>query len=387
MSKKNLWSSFGTSIFTQMTQLAMQYDAINLAQGFPNFDGPQEIKNAVKEALDQNFNQYAPSTGLPQLREALATRFNAQTKLDFCWQTETTVFSGATEALFCTFSALFDEGDEILTFAPYFDCYPAGAFAVKAKLVDIPLETSEWTFDPDRMRSKINSRTKAILVNNPHNPTGRVFSKAELQSIADLALQHNLIVITDEVYDELVFDNTVLTRMAQLPGMRDRTITISSTAKTFSFTGWKIGYVFAHPKWTNEMRAVHQFTVFCSATPLQAGMVAAFKLPSTFYDSLRKDYTARRDHLYEGLTQLGFKIRKPQGTYFLVADYSNFSKDDDITFSNWLTSQVKVAVIPTSVFYNDQAHARTHYRCVRFAYCKDLDTLSRGLENLKSGLK
>ena len=382
------WSDFGTSIFSTMTQAAVKHGAVNLAQGFPNFDGPPEIKEAAIEAIrGHSWNQYAPSHGIPGLRMGLRNRMQQVSGTAYSAEDEITVFSGATEALFCSFLALLKPEDEVITFSPYFDCYPAGAYAAKARLVEIPLKAPRWTFAQADLEAKITSKTRMILVNTPHNPTGRVFSKAEMQLIADISIKHDLIVVTDEVYEELVFDDQPFTRMHTLPGMRERTVVISSTAKTFSFTGWKIGFTFAPAHLTSELRALHQFTVFCSATPLQAAMCKALELPDSYYQTLRKEYVERRNFLYDGLTKLGFKIHKSEGTYFLVADYSGYaggaySDHDDITFSHWLTEHKKVAVIPTSVFYQNPDQVRKTQRYVRFAFCKDLDILAQGLKNL-----
>lgn len=377
------WSHFGTSIFSVMTQAANQHGAVNLAQGFPNFDGPLEIKEAAIRAIQEDYNQYAPSAGIPRLREMLSDRMKKVSGLHYSPNDEITVFSGATEALFCAFQAFLRPGEEILTFAPFFDCYPAGAFSAGAKLVEIPLKTPDWTFTEEDLESRVTSKTRAILVNTPHNPTGRVFSSAEMEIIARFAKKHDILVITDEVYEELIFDDQPFTRMASLNGMRDRTVVISSSAKTFSLTGWKIGFTFAPPHLSRELRAVHQFTVFCSATPLQAGICAALSLGDSYYKTLRKEYQERRDLLCDGLASLGFKFRKPEGTYFVVADYSHMSKLPDHEFALWLTENKKVAVIPTSVFYENPKEIASRQSFVRFAFCKDLNTLKIGLRNLR----
>ena len=222
-----------------------------------------------------------------------------------------------------------------------------------------------------------------ILVNTPHNPTGRVFNATELNMIADFARRHDLLLVTDEVYEELVYDDLQPTRLASLPGMRERTVIISSTAKTFSLTGWKVGFTYAPAKITQELRGIHQFTVFCGATPLQAGICAALELEDSYYSSLRHDYQRRRDLLCEGLHQLGFKFRQPQGTYFVVADYSHISQSPDVDFALWLTEHKKVAVIPTSVFYQNPKEIRAQNHYVRFAFCKDLETIETALAHLR----
>lgn len=376
------WSDFGTSIFTTMTQAANHHGAVNLAQGFPNFDGPAEVKEAAVEAIRGSWNQYAPSHGIPKLRGLLHERCIKTSGMSYDPDLEITVFSGATEALFCSFLGLLARGDEVITFAPYFDCYPAGAFGAGATLVEIPLTTPDWTFTKEDIEARVTPKTKVILVNTPHNPTGRVFSREEMTIIADIAIRYDLIVVTDEVYEELVYDGTEFVRMNTLPGMRERTVVISSTAKTFSFTGWKVGFTFAPPELTNRLRSVHQFTVFCSATPLQAGLCKALEMQESYYKQLRTDYTARRDFLYSSLAKLGFKMRLASGAYFLVADYGHMSDLQDTAFSLWLTEHRKVAVIPTSVFYNNPTEVAAKQKYVRFAFCKDLETLAQGVRNL-----
>jgi N-succinyldiaminopimelate aminotransferase len=378
------WSHFGTSIFTTMTVAANRFGAINLAQGFPNFDGPDAIKEAAMDAIRGNFNQYAPSAGLLQLRTRLADRMKKTSGLAYDPESEVTVYSGATEALFCVFQALLSPGDEVITFAPFFDCYPAGAFSSGARLVEVPLKTPDWTFRREDLEAAVTPRTKMILINTPHNPTGRVFDHEELNLIADFALRHDLIVVTDEVYEELIYDDIPVTRLAALDNMRERTVVISSTAKTFSLTGWKVGFTYAPPELTRELRGIHQFTVFCGATPLQAGICAALELSDQYFEGLRRDYQERRDRLCDGLSALGFKFRRPQGTYFVVADYSHISRMPDVDFALWLTEHKKVAVIPTSVFYENPEKIRAQNHYVRFAFCKDLQTIEAALGHLQN---
>ena len=376
------WSNFGTSIFSLMTQAANHYGAVNLAQGFPNFDGPSEIKEAAVAAIRGSFNQYAPSIGLPRLRNLLSERMIKTSGLAYDPETEITVFSGATEALFCSFQAFFNPDDEIITFAPFFDCYPAGAFSAGAKIIEVQLNAPNWTFSLDDLALKLTKKTKAILINTPHNPTGRVFSREELTILSQFAQKNDLLVITDEVYEELIFDDTEVTRLASLPGMRERTITISSTAKTFSFTGWKVGFAYAPKHLTEALRRVHQFTVFCSATPLQMGMCRALELGAEYYDSLRREYTERRNKLCSGLKSLGYKFLLPKGTYFVVADYGHVSDLADHEFALWLCESKKVAVIPTSVFYENPKVVSLKQKYVRLAFCKDLETIETALSHL-----
>jgi N-succinyldiaminopimelate aminotransferase len=365
-----------------MTQKANAAGAVNLAQGFPDFDGPDEIKLAAIDAIRGSFNQYAPAPGLPALREKIAA-FQQETK-NQTWSadTEVTVFTGATEAIFCTMQALLDQGDEIIAFEPFYDSYPASAHAAGARLVGVPLNAPDWSFSPAILAEKITSRTRAIIVNTPHNPTGKVFTRAELEAIAALAKKHDLLVITDEVYEQLYFTGAEHVCMASLPGMAERTVTISSTSKTFSMTGWKVGYTFAKPEITRLLRNVHQFTVFCTATPLQAGMITAFDLPRSYYDELRADYQSKRDLLVSILKDNGFRCNAPDGSYFILADYSGISQKPDLEFAAWLTEEIKVATIPTSVFYTDPAAVAAKQHYVRFAFCKGEATLRQAAERL-----
>lgn len=378
------WDQFGTSIFSVMTLKAMQAGAVNLAQGFPDFDGPDEIKEAAIAAIRGNLNQYAPAPGLPALRELLAAKQKEKSGITYSPDTEVTVFSGATEAIYCAMQALLEAGDEIIAFEPAYDSYAPGAFAAGAKVVGVPLMPPTWTFDAEALRRAVTPRTRAIIVNTPHNPTGRVFTRAELQIIRDLAVEKDLLVITDEVYEALVYAPHQHVSLATLPGMAERTVVISSTSKTYSFTGWKVGYAFAPAALTKALRAVHQFTVFCSATPLQAGMLAALKLAPSYYEDLNADYRSKRDALCEILTSAGFKVRPPEGTYFALADYSGLKDVDDVTFCTWLTETIKVAAIPISVFHSDPVAAGRRLRHVRFAFCKGADTLQAAATKLKA---
>ena len=376
------WDRFGSSIFSVMTQRALAANAINLAQGYPDFDGPQAIKDAAIAAIKDGMNQYAPSAGLLEFRQLLGAEKTRATGLAYDPISEITVFSGATEAIFCALQALLEAGDEVIAFEPFYDSYGAAAHAAGAKLVGVQLKPPHWQFDPSSLRRAITSKTRMLLLNSPHNPTGRVFEQDELIEIRNLAVEHDLLVITDEVYEALVFAPHIHRSIATLPGMKERTVVVSSTSKTFSFTGWKVGYAFSPAKIMNLLRTVHQFTVFCSATPLQAGMIAALKLPATYYSDLNDHYRARRDELVALLNRTGFKCTAPQGTYFALADYSHHKDVDDFTFANWLTDTGKVAVVPISGFYCRPDDAARQLRFVRFAFCKSSETLQAAERNL-----
>ncbi len=380
------WQAFSSSIFSKMSQMAAAHQAVNLAQGFPDFDGPDVIKEAAIQAIRGSFNQYAPSTGLGELRRQLAKRQAEQYGLNYDFASEVTVFSGATEAIFCCIMGLCGPGDEVLTFEPFFDCYPAATAMAGAVLKTVPLRAPDWSFSVDALRAAITERTRILLLNSPHNPSGKVFHRDELLSLAQIAQEKNLIVITDEVYEELFFTPARHLPIARLDGMRDRTIIISSTAKTFSLTGWKVGFTFADKKLTELIRIPHQYTVFCSATPLQAGMIAAFQLGQDYYLDFRESYTRRRDTLLAILHKHGFICKAPEGTYFITADYRQILDIPDMDFAAWLTEKVGVACLPVSSFYLDAQDARENLRLVRFAFCKEVETLEEAGRRLAERL-
>ena len=385
-STQSRWTCFGTSIFTQMTEVANRTKSINLAQGFPDFDGPDLIKDAACEAIRSGHNQYAPAPGLLALREGLAARMSRISGLSYNPKTEVTVLSGATEALWCTIQSVIGPGDELIAFAPCYDSYGPACFGVGGTLKTVPLLPPHFEAPLDELSRTITPRTKAILVNTPHNPTGKVFTKTELEAIGELAQRHNLIVITDEVYEEILFGTAKHHCMAAFDGLRERVVVISSTSKTFSMTGWKVGYVFAPPALTAGIRAVHQFTVFCSAHPLQVAMIKALELGADYFASLRRDYETRRALMSKVLTEAGLTPNDPQGSYFMLGDFRSFSNKLDTEFAVELAEKVGVATIPISVFYEDTEKSRIPRSFLRFAFCKSLATISGAGEKLKSGL-
>src|SRR6478735_2217088 len=287
---------FGTSIFTEMSRLAAEHQAVNLGQGFPDFPGPDFVKEAAKAAIDANLNQYAPSHGTPRLRNAIAATFEQRTGRAVDADAEITVTSGATEAIFDIIQALLDPGDEIVFFEPFYDSYKASAVIAGAVPKFVTLQAPDWSFDPEALRNAITPRTRAILLNTPHNPTGKVFSQQELELIAGLAQEHDLVVITDEVYDRILFDGAEHISIATLPGMWERTLTINSTGKTFSMTGWKIGYAIGPASLNAAVRAVHQFVTFASQTPFQEARALALETAGKrgYYDQLSLDYAGRK---------------------------------------------------------------------------------------------
>lgn len=377
------WQNLPTSIFSRMTQESIKFNAVNLAQGFPDFDGPTVIKEAAIAAIQNGDNQYAPSAGISPLREKVSAFEEKNYQLSYDPDSETTIFSGATEAIFCSILALCNPQDEIITFEPFYDSYLACALAAHSNLVTVPLQAPTWDFSIDKLNKSINERTKVILLNSPHNPTGKVFSLNELEQIRAIAIENDLYIVTDEVYEKLVFSPYKHTPIASLPDMKERTITISSTSKTFSFTGWKVGYAFASPLLSAAIRKVHQYTVFCSATPLQVGMLAAFDLRDLYYREMLSIYNSNKELLFAALTESGFKCLKPQGTYFITGDFSSISEQSDEDFSLWMTREIGVACIPLSAFYLDPEKCKLNSKIVRFGFCKDEKTLQLACKKIR----
>lgn len=375
---------FGESVFSEMTAIAKQHEAINLGQGFPDFEGPTSIRDAAIEAIQAGRNQYARSAGSPELVEAIAHHRARFYGLSFDPMTEVTVFNGATEAIAATLLALCETGDEVIVFEPAYDSYAAVAAMAGARTRVVPLRDGDdgFTFDPDELRAAVGPRTRAILLNSPHNPTGKVFTESELAAIAALCREHDLLAITDEVYEHLVFDGEHRPLIG-LPGMRERTVMLSSTGKTFSFTGWKIGFACASPALTQAIRTTHQFLTFCNGTPFQWAMAKALTLRSDYFASFVRDYRSRRDRLCEGLADVGFKVFRPQGTYFVCVDIRPLGFDDDDAFCRALPRQVGVAAIPNSAFYEDRQRGK---HLVRFAFCKTDAVLNEGIARLRTNI-
>jgi N-succinyldiaminopimelate aminotransferase len=373
-------AGFGTTIFTEMTRLAVEHRAINLAQGFPDFDGPDFVKEAAIEAIRAGHGQYARMTGIPTLNAAISTVYARDYGVSYAPDTEITVTSGCTEAIFAAINGICDVGDEVILFEPYYDSYRASVCMAGATPRVVTLHHPDWTFDPEQLRRAFSPRTRAILVNTPHNPTGKVFSRAELERIAALCIEHDVICIADEVYERLVYEGEHVP-MATLPGMRDRTITLSSLGKTFSLTGWKIGWAAASPALSAAVRSAHQFLTFATATPLQHGAVAALNAPPSYYSELVEMYRSRRDFLTSALDRIGFEVRAPAGTYFVCADFRPFGFTDDIAFCRHLVEKVGVAAIPPSVFYDNPQFGKSY---VRFAFCKQEATLRAAVDRLEA---
>ena len=366
-----------------MSRLAARHNAVNLGQGFPNFDGPEFIKQAAIDAIRAGHGQYARMFGIPELNHAIAERFHERTGVACDPESEVTVTSGCTEAIAATLLGLLNPGDEIVLFEPYYDSYRACVAMAGAVARFVTLRPPHFTVDLDQFRGAITSKTRAVLINTPHNPTGKVFSRTELQGISDVCRERDLIVIADEVYEHLVFDGGHVS-IASMDGMRERTVTLSSLGKTFSLTGWKIGWAIAPGQLTRGVRAAHQFLTFATATPLQHGAVAALNAPQSYYVQFVNQYRAKRDLLLDGLAGVGFRAFPPQGTYFIMADHSPFGYETDIEFCRHLIENVGVAAIPTSVFYSKPAEG---HKLVRFAFCKTEETLREGLKRMGERLR
>jgi len=371
---------FGTSVFAEVTQLAVRHGAVNLGQGFPDFDGPEFVKDAAVAAIRAGHNQYSRMSGTAELSRSVAEHQRRFYGLDYDPDTEVTVTSGATEAIHSTLQALLDPGDEVVLFEPFYDSYPACIALAGASARVVTLRAPSFAYDPAELEAALSPRTRAILVNTPNNPSGKVFTRAELSHLAGLCRERDLVAITDEVYEHMSYDDEHVP-LASLPGMRERTVTISSTGKAFSLTGWKVGYACAAPEITAALRGVHQFVTFCVATPFQHAMAAALSAPDAYFDSLRRDYRARRDRLCQGLRDAGLAALVPAGTYFAQADIRPLGFDDDLAFCRMLPERVGVAAIPASAFYLNKAEGR---HLVRFAFCKTDATLDEGIRRLRA---
>jgi N-succinyldiaminopimelate aminotransferase len=370
---------FGTTIFTEMTRLAVAHGAVNLAQGFPDFDGPDFAKEAAIAAIREGRGQYARMTGIPELHAALAAKYRRDYSLDYAEDTEWTVTSGATEAIFSAIQGTCGPGDEVILFEPYYDSYKASVRMAGSRPRLVTLHAPDWRFDPDELARAFTTRTRAILVNTPHNPTGKVFSREELASIARFCIDRDVLCITDEVYEHLVYEG-VHVPMATLPGMRERTITISSFGKTFSLTGWKIGWAAAPAGLTSAVRAAHQFVTFATATPLQHAAARAVSVGGDYVRLLCDSYRRKRDYLVRELSRIGFAVSAPAGTYFVAADFRPLGFRDDVTFCRELIEKVGVAAIPPSAFYDHKRFGRTW---ARFAFCKQDETLETAVTRME----
>jgi len=368
---------FGTSIFTEITALAVRTGAVNLGQGFPDFDAPDFVKEAAVRAIRDGHNQYARPYGITELAGAIAAHQERFQGLRYEPLEEVTVVAGATEALHATILGLLEPGDEAILFEPFYDAYRPDLAMAGAGWRSVRLEPPDFALDPRALEAATGPRTRAIVVNSPHNPTGKVFTPGELEVIAEHCRRHDLIAITDEVYEHLAFEGKHRS-LAALPGMRERTVVISSGGKTFGCTGWKIGWACAPRHLSAGLRAAHQFVTFTNGTPLQHAIAAALRADDRFFAGLLADYRARRDALTAGLTAAGLDVLPVQGSYFAIADLG--PGGDDVEFCTTLPARCGVAAIPVSAFYGDEPVRRL----VRFAFCKKDETLAEGIRRLST---
>jgi aminotransferase len=375
---------FTESVIREMTRQAMLHGAVNLAQGFPDFPAPAEIKRAAAEAVAADVNQYAITWGAKSLRNAIARQMQSWQGIPVDPETQITVCCGSTEAMISTLLAVCNKGDEVVIFEPFYENYGPDAILSGAKPVFVKLRPpteadGEWTFDESELRAAFHHQTKAIIVNTPNNPTGKVFTRAELKLIRDLCVEFNVLAITDEIYEHILYDGTEHISMARLDGMRERTVTINGMSKSYSVTGWRVGWAVGPAEITNAIRKVHDFLTVGAPAPLQEAGAVALGLPASYYQSLANGYSARRDRLIPALTEAGFRCFRPRGAYYVMTDISGFGFDDDVTFTKYLVKEIGVAAVPGSSFYNDP---RDGAKQVRFAFCKRDDTLDEAGKRL-----
>ena len=377
---KDSMREFGETIFAEMSALAVKTGAINLGQGFPDTDGPREIAELAIAAIRDGHNQYPPGLGIKKLRDAISHHQMRFYGLEFDSETEVLVTAGATEAIAASLLAICEQGDEIITFEPYYDSYAASIALAGGVRRVITLNTPDYSFSIDDLEKLITAKTKAILLNSPHNPTGKVFTHNELSQIANLCIEHDLVAICDEVYEHLVFEGQHIP-LIQYPGMRDRTIQISSAGKTFSFTGWKIGWVCAQPALLDTVRTAKQFLTYVNGAPFQHAIAEALNLPDHYFDNFLEDMRVKRDCLSQGLEKAGLTTFTPQGTYFVTADIESLGYEDGKQFCLDLPVQCGVVAVPNVVFYDNKDIGST---LIRFAFCKRLDVLEEAVERLQT---
>ena len=376
---------FTESVIREMTRQAMLHGAVNLAQGFPDFPAPAEIKRAAQEAIAAEVNQYAITWGAKSLRNAIARQMQEWQGIAVDPETQITVCCGSTEAMISTLLAVCNKGDEVVIFEPFYENYGPDSVLSGAKPVFVKLRppksgNDEWTFDERELRAAFHGQTKAIILNTPNNPTGKVFTRSELELIRDLCVEFNVLAITDEIYEHILYDGTQHISMASLEGMSDRTVTINGLSKSYSVTGWRVGWAVGPPAITNAIRKVHDFLTVGAPAPLQEAGAAALGLPRAYYENLANGYKARRDRLMPALTEAGFRCFRPRGAYYVMTDISAFGFADDVAFTKYLVKEIGVAAVPGSSFYNDP---RDGAKQVRFAFCKKDATLDEAGQRLK----
>ncbi len=372
---------FTESVIREMTRLANAHGAVNLSQGFPDFPAPQELKDAAARAIEGDINQYAVTWGAPNLRRAIAARFERSYGVPVDPDQEVTVTCGGTEAMVASLMALLNPGDEVVTFEPFYENYGPDAILAGALPKFVALRTPDWSFDPVELRAAFSSKTRALIMNSPHNPTGKVFSRAELNLIASLCQEFDVVAVTDEIYEHILYDGEIHIPMATLPGMRDRTITINSMSKTYSVTGWRVGWTIA-PEWiTGAIRKVHDFLTVGAPAPLQEAGALALALPESYYVDLNAKYAQRRTRMVGILDTCGFTVYQPRGAYYTMVDTRPLGYRHDVEFARFLVKDIGVAVVPGSSFYQDPEKGRTQ---VRFAFSKKKETFDEAERRLSA---
>ncbi|MGB8493456.1 MAG: aminotransferase class I/II-fold pyridoxal phosphate-dependent enzyme [Candidatus Acidiferrum sp.] len=372
---------FTESVIREMTRLALQHDAVNLSQGFPDFAAPAEVKEAARQAIADDINQYAITWGAKPLRDAIVEKFASTQGITVDPEREITVCCGSTEAMMSSMMAIINPGDETVVFEPFYENYGPDAILSGATPRFVKLRPPDWTFDEGELAGAFGPHTKAIILNTPNNPTGKVFTRAELEFIRDLCVRWNAYCITDEIYEHIIYDGAEHITMARLDGMRDRTIVINGMSKTYSVTGWRVGWAIAPPETTQAIRKVHDFLTVGAAAPLQQAGALALKSPQSYYDKLAANYAAKRERLLKILTASGFTVYKPRGAYYIMTDFSRFHFDEakypaesrDVSFAKYLVEHIGVACVPGSSFYNDPQDGASQ---VRFTFCKKEETLA-----------
>jgi aspartate/methionine/tyrosine aminotransferase len=370
---------FTESVIREMTRLAIQHNAVNLSQGFPDFPAPAEIKRAAQEAIAADVNQYAITWGAKPFRNAIAENFHRTQGVTVDPEREITVCCGATEAMMSTMLAIINPGDEVVVFEPFYENYGPDAILSGATPRFVKLRAPDWTFDPDEMAAAFGPHTKALILNSPNNPTGKVFERAELELIRDLCVRWNAFAVTDEIYEHMLYDGARHISLATVEGMRDRTITINALSKTYSVTGWRVGWAIAREEVSSAIRKVHDFLTVGAAAPLQQAGAIAMQFPQSYYDSLAREYAQRRERLLGILSRAGFQCFKPRGAYYIMTGISAFGFPDDVAFAKYLVKEIGVAAVPGSSFYNDPADGRTQ---LRFTFCKTEKTFQAAEERL-----
>ncbi len=388
-------NSFTESVIREMTREALKYGAVNLSQGFPDFAAPEDIKQKAMEAIAEDFNQYAITWGTKDFRDAIVRKTKWSLGLDIDAETEITVTCGSTEGMIAAMMATVDEGEEVVIFEPFYENYAPDAILSDAKPRYVPLRKTEngWQFDKDELRAAFNEKTKAIIVCNPNNPTGKVFTSEELEFIGSLCREFDALCFTDEIYEHIIYDSGFETSdsrlenkrpahisMAQIEGMRERTVIVNSLSKTYSVTGWRVGYCIAPPEITGAIRKVHDFLTVGAAHPLQKAGAYALSLPPAYYDNLQKEYQSKRDFIIPVLQSVNLRCSAPDGAYYVMADITDFGFENDVEFTKFLIREIGVAVVPASSFYHDKTLGNQQ---VRFCFCKKDETLEAAAERLQ----